>query len=341
MSLPPLLNDQARAFLGLFESNPDLKGLVEQLASAGNAHSRVQVMRAGGRVVSKYAAGTPEQVAKIQNLVAGGVRGRLYTPVDADDAVLVWFHGGGWVSGDLETHDALCRALAAQSRCAVLSVDYRLAPEHRFPAAIEDCWSATRWAAENYRATAVGGDSAGGNLAAAVARRASELRLNLVLQLLVYPVLDYALVGGTSYQEWDERYREFSDWDQVRIGSLEMIEWEWDQYIPDPAVRSSVDASPMAASSFDALPPTFIVLAEHDILSGEGEAYAELLMDAGVPTEVASYEGQLHGFMHLLGFFDDAHDAVRRSAAALRVAVESNDDSERSLARIPPRGAGS
>jgi acetyl esterase len=265
-------------------------------------------------------AGPGEEVAEVRDLDAGGVPARLYRPEGVDANALVFLHGGGWVFSDLDCYDSLCRALANRAGTSVVSVDYRLAPEHRFPAAIDDCWTATEWAAGHFDRIAVGGDSAGGNLAAAVALRARDRGLPLAFQLLVYPVLDWGSVEGEGFRTWAARYAGFggrADYgDYYRDGNR----WIWQEYVPDEAQRLVPDASPARASSFAGLAPGLMILAEHDILSAEGEDYARALEAAGVAMPVVTYPGNIHGFFHLLGRFDDAHDAVDRSAAALRAA---------------------
>jgi acetyl esterase len=193
-------------------------------------------------------------------------------------------------------------------------VEYRLAPEHPYPAAINDSWAATLWAVQQFRNIAVGGDSAGGNLAAAVALRARDSGIDLSLELLVYPVLD-AELESPFLEEYARRNGEEA------IDALRQV---WNVYIPDPQDRVDIDASPMRAPSLSGLAPALIILAEHDPLRGEGEEYARRLQEEGVPVDLYVYPGQIHGFYSLLGAFDDAWDAVGRTAAALRVAFDAS-----------------
>ena len=262
-------------------------------------------------------AGDPEPVAHVEEIDAHGVSARLYRPGGGEAAALVWVHGGAWIVGDLETEDALARTLANQAECAVLSVDYRLAPEYRYPAALDDSWTATLWAAEHFDAIAIGGDSAGGNLSAAVALRARDRGLKLALQLLVYPVLDYR-VDSASYQEYRDRYEHFAGLEGFGAEHQESIRQVWNGYIPVPAQRCEPSASPLRAASFSGMAPALIITAEHDILRGEADEYACRIKFAGVPAEVLNYEGQVHGFYRLLGIMEDARDAVGQSATALR-----------------------
>ncbi|MFQ5427224.1 MAG: alpha/beta hydrolase [Gaiellales bacterium] len=229
---------------------------------------------------------------------------------------MVYFHGGGWVIGDLDTHDGVARALANRARSVVVSVDYRLAPEHPFPASIDDAWAATAWVAEHgpqgidRDRLAVGGDSAGGNLAAIVARRARERDLDLRFQLLVYPVTDFDL-GTRSYLDYAEG-----------CGlSRDAMRWFWDLYVPSEQSRASPDASPLRARDVTGLPPALVQTAEFDVLRDEGEAYAARLEEAGVPVTLTRYDGLIHGFIRMPGVLDRASDALDEAAAALRAAL--------------------
>jgi acetyl esterase/lipase len=261
--------------------------------------------------------GPPEPVAMVEDLSIGGVRARLYHPALDMRDVLVWFHGGGWMLGDLDCFDPLARALANRSPCAVLAVDYRLAPEHPYPAAIDDAWTATVWASQRFTRIAVGGDSAGGNLAAGVALRARENGITLVLQLLVYPVLAYG-VGTSSYEAFRKHYSNFAGQEGFGASAQDGIRFIWDLYVPDLFRRQDQDAAPMRATSLAGVPPALIIEAEHDILRAEGEEYARRLKDAGVAVESHSYAGQIHGFFHMLGIMPDALNAVDKAADGLR-----------------------
>jgi acetyl esterase len=263
--------------------------------------------------------GAPEPVAQAVEVTANGVPGRLYWPVNYRDGILVWLHGGGWMLGDSFSHDRLTRALANRARCAVLSVDYRRTPEHRYPAAVDDAWEATRWAAGQCGRLAVGGDSSGGNLAAAVALRARDHGLDLALQMLVYPVLDGDMTAG--YRE-DFIRRNDDPSDPAALGT----EWRanmryiWREYVPDPATRLAPDASPMHAPSLAGLAPALFITAGRDILRAESEEYARRLAEAGVPSWLHNYPHADHGFFLQLAAVPDAGDAVGRSADALRLA---------------------
>jgi acetyl esterase/lipase len=244
---------------------------------------------------------------------------RVYRPGDGPAPVLAYFHGGGWVLGSLGTHHGVCATLAQLSECVVCSVDYRLAPEHRFPAAVEDAWAATSWLAEHPEdvggrpgALAVGGDSAGGNLAAVCALKARDTGLRLALQLLVYPVTDADLETST--------YREFADGYYLTAYSMH---WFWDHYLPE-GNRFQADASPLRADDLAGTAPAFVITAEFDPLRDEGEAYARRLDEAGVPVALSRYDGMIHGFFRMPAVIDRADDALAEAAAALQTAFAAN-----------------
>jgi len=265
---------------------------------------------------SVAAFGDPEAVASVDEVTAGGVPARLYRPVGGEANVLVWVHGGAWVVGDLDTEDGLARALANRAACAVLSIDYRRSPEHRYPAALDDAWAATQWAAEQFDAVAIGGDSAGGNLAAAIALRARDRSVDLALQLLVYPMLDYR-VDSPSYNDYADTYKEFAGFAGFGARTQEGIGRVWDVYLPNAALRTEAEVSPFRAPSLSGVAPALIITAEHDILRGESEDYARRLEADGVPALVLNYQGQVHGFFRMLKEMADARDAVDQSAGAL------------------------
>jgi acetyl esterase len=247
---------------------------------------------------------------------AGGIPARVYSPVPDAPGVVVYYHGGGWVVGSVDGWDASVRALAVASGCDVVSVDYRLAPEHVFPAAADDAYDALVWAAGSLadgRPLVVAGDSAGGNLAAVTALRARDLGgPPIALQLLVYPVTDHDL-DRPSYHEYDGR--------EFIVNRRDMV-WYWDHYTPDPAVRANPYASPLRASDMSGLPPAYLVTAEHDPLRDEGFAYAERLRAARVPVEHRHYGSQIHGFFSFVNVLDDGDKSVSEAGAAIRAAVK-------------------
>jgi len=268
------------------------------------------------------ALGPVEDVARVVDYrvaVEGGeITVRCYTPAgDGPFPALVFFHGGGWVIGDIDTHDGICRSLANAAGCVVANVDYRLAPEHRYPVAAEDALAATRWVAEQAprlgvdgRRLAVGGDSAGGNLAAVVALMAREHGgPALRLQVLVYPVTRHGF-DTASYRECAEGYL------LTRAG----MQWFWNHYLGRPENGRQPYASPLEAPSLEGLPPTLVLTAEYDPLRDEGEAYADGLRRAGVPVTLTRYPGMIHGFFRWINLVDKARAARDEAAAALRKA---------------------
>ena len=247
----------------------------------------------------------------------GPLRIRIYTPHGAGPfPLLVFFHGSGFVLCSLDTHDGMCRNLCAGGESVVASVDYRLAPEHKFPAGIDDCLHATRWAAAHAAAlganparVAVAGDSAGANMAAVTALRVhDEGGPALCGQLLLYPVTDYHTPGTPSYEENAEGYGLTRD----------TMKWFWKHYLNDESEAAHPHASPLRAQNVSGLPPTLVITAEYDPLRDEGERYAEKLSAAGVPTALTRYDGVNHGFMFWVGVVDKAGVAMNEACEWLR-----------------------
>jgi len=255
---------------------------------------------------------------------AGEIPVRVYRPEGGETLLpaLIYLHGGGWVIGSIETHDATCRELARDAGCVVVSVDYRLAPENRYPAAAEDCYAALEWLAANGEALgidtsrlAVGGDSAGGNLAAVISLMARDRSgPEIALQLLIYPVTDADFSLG-SYVKNATGY----------LLETDAMIWFWDHYVPDPARRLEGYAAPLRAENLSGLPRTLVLTAEFDPLRDEGEAYARRLETSGVPVELARYDGMIHGFFAMTMLVQGARDALARSAATLREAFGEID----------------
>jgi acetyl esterase len=222
---------------------------------------------------------------------------RVIVPEGTPRGVVVYYHGGGWVIGALDEFETLGRTLAVRTGCVVVLVDYRLAPEHRYPAAVDDAWAALQWVDANVETLAgarvpvvVAGDSAGGNLTAVVARRARDAGgPALAGQVLVYPVTD-ADVDRPSYTD---------PANQLIVSRGAMI-WFWGHYAPDPALRGQPDASPLRADDLGGLPPAAVLLAEHDPLRDEGQAYADRLAEAGTAVSTLLVPSQMHGFFTLL-----------------------------------------
>jgi acetyl esterase len=265
----------------------------------------------------------PPPVALVRDLQADGPHGaialRLYRPLGAAQQarlpVLVYFHGGGWVIGDLDTHDTLCRELANGAGCAVVSVDYRMGPEHRFPAAVDDSLAAARWvhahAGElklDAARLAVGGDSAGGNLAAVVCIAARDSRdLPIVYQLLIYPATDQhrTLPSHTTNG-------------QGYLLTTDTMDYFSGHYITDPALYSDWRASPLLHPDLTRLPPALVLTAGYDPLRDEGAAYAERLTTAGNRASYVCFERQIHGFILMGRVLDEANTAVALCAAELK-----------------------
>lgn len=264
--------------------------------------------------------GPEEPVEQVETRVIPGpvrIPVRVYRPSLATDLpALVFFHGGGFVICNLDTHDRACRMLANASGCVVVSVDYRLAPEHKFPAAADDAYSATRYVAEHASEfgidparIAVGGDSAGGTLATVVAMMARDRGgPSLKFQLLIYPVTDFTEHVTESERDYGHGY--FLD--------TELMDWFSDQYFAAEADRHLPYASPAKATDVSGLPPAFVITGECDPLRDQGEAYADKLRRAGVAVTLKRYEGMIHPFLSLAGIVDAGRDAIRDSAAAVR-----------------------
>jgi len=296
--------------------HPQAASLLQVVASLGDPPIEEQTPAQARSIRAARARMEGQQVHDVRDLDAGGVGARLYRPNDRDDlGLLVYFHGGGWVVGDLDSHDNVCRALANGSGHAVLSVDYRLAPEHPFPAPLEDALTATRWghdhAAElGCRAdrVAVGGDSAGANLAAVVAQLGP---VPLVYQLLVYPVTDCTR-SQPSYDENGDGY----------FLSKAGMGWFIDHYLGD-AVTTDPRVSPLFAADhvLAATPPALVITAEFDPLRDEGDAYATRLSNVGVPTSHVRFGGMFHGFFSMADFLDDGRAANALAAAAVGSAL--------------------
>jgi acetyl esterase len=244
----------------------------------------------------------------------GSVPVRILTPRPNPRGVIAYYHGGGWVLGGIGAFEPLGRHIAARTGCAVVLVGYRLAPEYRFPTAVEDSWAALQWIAAHLSEIAgervpllVAGDSAGGNLAAVVAQRALKAGgPALEQQILVYPITDCDL-NTSSYLDPASQ----------ALLSRELMIWYWDHYAPSHEARTHPDASPLRGTQLAGLPPAVILTAEHDPLRDEGELYATLLMRAGVPVRHRRFAGQMHGFFTLIGLLPGARDGLEYVTAAI------------------------
>jgi acetyl esterase len=296
--------------------NPQIKPLVDLVnAAAENAPSiwdqTVADRRESYLAMSSLSAPGPE-LERVEDGEIDGVSVRYYAGPDPV-GVFLFFHGGGWTIGDLDTHDGVCRQLAEESGSTVIAVDYRLAPEDPFPAGLEDSWAVFTWIDAN-RDTfgpntriVVGGDSAGGNFAAVIALMARDAGLDLAAQLLIYPGVK-ALDDSPSMTENATGY----------ILQANTIEWFGAHYDPDP---DDWRASPILADSHTGVAPALIITAEFDPLRDQGAAYADVLRQAGVETSHTNYEGQVHVFFQLLGYTDDGTAAVTQVADAARDAL--------------------
>jgi acetyl esterase len=282
---------------------------------AGDPRQLLAFIRQAMEDANEAETGPALPLPVVADVDAGGVPARLYaTKVDAP--VLVYLHGGGWCYGSIETVDRFCRRVADRSGCAVLSVGYRLAPEHPFPAPLEDVEAVLAYVRASGgelgidpARLAIGGDSAGGQLAAVTARRQRDAGTPLDYQVLIYPAID-PLTASESYAE---------------LGSYGLdrssMKLAWETFVPDPVRRMSPDVAPLAAADLSGLPAALILTAEYDVLRDEGADYADALLAAGVPVVHTRYMGVNHGFARKIGTIDDARVAADQVAAALRAAL--------------------
>jgi acetyl esterase len=305
--------------------DPQMQNLLDAMAKAKlAAFHTLTPAQARIQMAQRVAPEAPDPVAKVEDRAVPGPNGpipiRIYTrAVAGPRAALVYFHGGGWVLGDIQMTDQPCRMLANASGCVVVSVDYRLAPEHKFPAAPEDCYAATGWVSANAAALgvdpariAVGGTSAGGTLAAVVALMARDRSgLPLAFQLLVYPATTSELTSKSQQEFAEDGY----------ILSRADMEWFWGHYLASAADRTNPYACPDYAKTLRGLPPAMVITAEFDPLRDEGEAYATRLREEGVPTTLKRYDGVTHGFFGMPALLDKSKAAIADAAAALRVAI--------------------
>jgi len=279
------------------ELDPEITAYLKTVqATMSAAHKLTAVEMREQFHAIRMAPGTPAQVHQVRDVeiptTTGAIKSRIYKPVKQNKLpVLVWFHGGGWVLGDLESADLTCRDIAAQSGCIVLSVDYRLAPEHVFPAAFNDCLAALRWTLDNCSdfgadktRVAIGGDSAGANLASCVAIAARDLNHKIKFQLLVYPVIE-ADFENSSYTKNADGY----------FLTKSLMQWFWDQYVPQVKRRTDPRVAPLQ-NSLQNLPPAWLLTAGFDPLRDEGIKYAEALQAAGVTTCTTEVNDTVHGF---------------------------------------------
>lgn len=303
--------------------HPQSVAHLERLAAAGLPPLEDMTpaqARAMGEASSPLVTGVLPSGVEVTEHAAPGLDGdipvRRYRPegLPSPSPALVWLHGGGWVVGSLETYDVLCAHLALAGGCTVLSVDYRLAPEHPFPAGVEDALTAARWVGGTAELLdidrsriALGGDSAGANLATVVARHLKQLDPPFVGQLLVYPAVELGMVT--------ESYRTYGEGHYLTAAGMA---WFADHYVPDPDDRLHPDASPLRAEDLEGSPRAHVLVASHDPLRDEGIAYAEHLRSHGVPTELRVADGQLHGFLRWHAVVDAAETEVLALGEVLR-----------------------
>lgn len=303
--------------------DPQIQTLLEAARAAGfrPAHT-LNVAEARQREVALANRAFPlAEVANVEHRQVPGPAGqiivRLYTPRgNRPHPLLIYFHGGGWVVGSLESVDPLCRAFCHGAGCMVMSVDYRLAPEHKFPAASDDCLTATEWALANAATLgvhpariAVGGDSAGGNLAAVTALRLRDKGVSVLsAQLLIYPATAYPIPPTRSQLECSEGYG---------LSHEESL-WYADHYVAHPEDAQNPYAFPLLAEDLSGLPTAFVLTAEYDVLRDEGDEYAARLQEAGVPTHHKRYTGMTHGFLSMNGRVDRAQVALDEIVSWLR-----------------------
>jgi acetyl esterase len=279
----------------------------------------VEQARAEDLAAIRSAGGDPEPVHQVADRTIPGPGGelpiRIYRP-DADGPLptLVYFFGGGWTLGSVDTSDGICRSLTNATGCMVVTVGYRLAPEHRFPAAVHDCFAAVEWIATHGdeigadpARLAVGGDSAGGNLAAAVTLLARDKGPGLVGQVLVYPNTDYGADGGSMVDNADPA-----------LFNRTSVAWYWGHYLADESDGVDPLASPLRAATLTGLPPALVITAEFDPLRDQGEEYAARLAAEGVPVELTRYDGMVHGFFAMAGTLDGGRAAIAQAARWLR-----------------------
>lgn len=280
------------------------RALLDELANSGAQPLHEGTVEEARAVSEAFAdmAGPAPVMARAEDhcvpVVGGEIPVRVLVPPQGARGIIVYLHGGGWVVGTIDGYDTMARKLAERTSCAVVLVDYRLAPEHRYPVAVDDSYAALEWTAARSREISgrdsvpliVAGDSAGGNLSAVLALRGRDGNgPELALQVLIYPVTD-ADIDRPSY----------TDPENQLLVTREAMLWFWDHYAPDPSRRVEADASPLRAESLADLPPAVVLTAEHDVLRDEGEAYANRLEEAGVPVDFKRHLGQTHGFFTML-----------------------------------------
>jgi acetyl esterase len=308
------------------ELDPQIQKVIDDAEAAGLPpveESTPEEVRE--RLASSFAKlfGPADEVHSVEDADADGVPVRIYRPTEPKEGekstALVYFHGGGFVAGSVEVYDPLTRAIAKRANCVVISVDYRLAPEHPYPAGLQDAWKATEWvtshAAElglDELRIGVGGDSAGGTLAAIVSRKARDAGIAIACQLLVYPITSHDL-NTPSYSLFSQGY----------LLTRDAMDWYWKQYLGDDYDGSGdPDISPAAERDLRRLPRAIVVTAEADVLRDEAESYAQRLFISTVETEGYRYDGMVHGFLRMAGAVERSNKAIDEICESLTAALE-------------------
>lgn len=307
--------------------DPEVAAYLASLPTEEPPDISIAERRRQNRLAALVSGGETIPLEQVQNTIIAGpacqIPIRVYRPTHDETILpaLLYFHGGGWVLGTLDTHDNVCRALAKHTPCVVVAVDYRLAPEHKYPAAVEDAEAALLWLIKHAQELhidasriAVAGDSAGGNIAAALALIARDKGyLRLAGQLLIYPVTDHYSSNHPSYTE-------------LATGhglTRHDMQWFWDQYLTTPEEGNQPYAAPLRSPNLSELPPALIIIPEYDPLRDEGRLYAERLREAGVQARVLPYQGMIHSFFRMNGILSRTAEAQREVAAELRPLLHS------------------
>jgi len=304
---------------------PDARQLLDQLEKLHPPITSLSVeeVRRLREVIYPKLWGEKEAIANVEDRfipgAAGEIQARVYQPaINAPLPLLVYFHGGGWVTCSVDAYDGLCRAIANRAECVVVSVNYRLAPEHKFPSAVKDAYAATVWVARNAQALggdpgriAIGGDSCGGNLTAAVALMAREQKYpSLSFQLLLYPCVDYEFERPSCLENAKGYYL-----------TLDAMHWFWKHYLTSETDAANPYASPLRAENLSDLPPALIITAEFDPLRDQGEAYAKRLQEANVPVIYKCYDGMIHCFLSFPKQIERAKEGLQEVVEAIRADV--------------------
>lgn len=309
--------------------DPNIKKFLDALNS-DHTHSKTVTVEEGRKAYLTFAlsnAGVPLTMPKVEDLLIPGsdqnnkIPIRIYTPILGKTLpALIYYHGGGWQRGDIATHDSICRHLARFGECIVVSVQWRLAPEHKFPVGTNDCFVAYDWVirnAKNYNIDAtrlgIGGDSAGGNMAAVTIQRLRETKLEKpIFQLLCYPALDLSC-STWSYQEFAEGF----------FLTTERVKYYVNGYVNSPSEIENPLVSPLKQKDLTGLPKTHIITAGFDPLRGEGEEYAQLLKNSGIPVTYKCYESMIHAFLHMNGSVPAAEVALQEIGGVVKEALYS------------------